>query len=132
LEASFAEEASIRLHQLVKQGRFNDPNTTIPAQAFYDRLRGRLAAASKDYSRAVSLLDRAMRQFDRETFVLLGISTRRVYAVALMGRCGAGDEQSARSLIEESISQCKRLSIHAESRRLQDALRAHWPDQNRR
>src|SRR5439155_17614535 len=30
LEASFAEEASIRLHQLVKQGRFNDPNTTIP------------------------------------------------------------------------------------------------------
>ncbi len=132
LEAGFAEEASIRLHQLVKQGRFNDPNTTVPAQAFYDRLRGRLAAASKDYSRAVSLLDRAMRQFDRESFVLLGASTRRAYAVALLGRCGAGDEQAARSLVEESITLCKRLSIHAESRRLQDALRAHWPDQNRR
>jgi tetratricopeptide (TPR) repeat protein len=132
LEASMAEEASIRLHQMVKQGRFSDPNTTIPAQAFYDRLRGRLATASKDYNRAVALLDRAMRQFDRESFVLLAISTRRAYATALIGRCGLGDEQAARDLMDESIALCKNLTIHAESRRLQETLRAHWPDHSRR
>jgi class 3 adenylate cyclase/tetratricopeptide (TPR) repeat protein len=132
LEGNFAEEASIRLHQLVKQGKFNDNSTTMPTQAFYDRLRGRLAAASKDYSRAVSLLDRAMHQFDQDSFVLLGISTRRAYITALLGRCQNGDQQAARALMDESLSLCKKLSIHAEHRRLQDTLRAHWPEQGRR
>jgi hypothetical protein len=104
----------------------------MPTQAFYDRLRGRLAAASKDYSRAVSLLDRAMHQFDQDSFVLLGISTRRAYITALLGRCQNGDQQAARALMDESLSMCKKLSIHAEHRRLQDTLRTHWPEQGRR
>ncbi len=126
LEAGFAEEASLRIHQMVKQGRFNDPNSTVPTQAYYDRLRGRLAAASKDFARAVGLLDRAMRQFERETFELLTISTCRVYALALLGRCGPGDEDYARSLLNKSATRCKSLTIHAEAHRIQDAIRANF------
>jgi hypothetical protein len=126
LEADFAEEASLRLHQMVKQGRFNDPNSTVPTQAYYDRLRGRLAVASKDFGRAVGLLDRAMRQFERESFELLTISTSRVYALALIGRCGPGDEEIARTMLNKCATRCKSLSIHAEAHRIQDAIRTHF------
>ncbi|HLY27235.1 MAG TPA: hypothetical protein VKQ72_12895, partial [Aggregatilineales bacterium] len=129
LEGNFTEEATIRLHQMVKLGRFNEEiRSALPIQAFYDRLRGRLAAANKDFARAISLLDRAAHQFTREGYVLLSVSTRRVYAEALLARCSPGDEQAARSLLEEAIAACKKLTLHAENRRLQTVLRAHWPD----
>ena len=75
-----------------------------------------------------------MRQFDRDSFILLGVSTRRAYILALLGRCNPGDDQAARALMDESLAICKdkRRSVHAENRRLQDILRSHWPDSSRR
>src|SRR5260221_4683770 len=129
LDGEFVEEASIRLHQLVKQLRLNEENdTAVLTQAFQDRLRGKLAAANKDFARAVSLMDKAMHQFSREGYVLLNISTRRAYANILLARCRPGDEEAARELLDQSLAMCKKLSIHAEYRRLQSAIRAHWTD----
>ena len=133
LDASFIDEATSRLHQIMSQGRVTDSNaTTFPTTAFADRLRGRVAAANKDYARATALLDRARHQFAREGFVMLSISTRRALAVALLARCGPNDAQSARMLLEEALGDCKKLSINAESRRIHNLLRANWPDSSAR
>lgn len=127
LEANFTQEASVRLHQLSKDERLKTQRTMMPLTDYYDRLRGRLAAAERDYTRALSLLNRAMFQFEQRSFVVYNISTKRILATVLMERHNSGDEPKARSLLTESAAQCKTLSLHAESRRIQHLLSRYWP-----
>src|SRR5258708_10201668 len=67
LDGDFVEEASIRLHQLVKQMRLNEENdTAVLTQAFQDLLRGKLAAATKTFALSVSLMAKVLHQFSPE------------------------------------------------------------------